>query len=42
MKMAVLGIGKVGRTLEIMDTDVGGLGWAVNLMMVTQNGKKRY
>lgn len=39
--MAVLGIGKVGRTSVIMDTDVDGLGWAENRMMVTQNGKKR-
>lgn len=42
MKMEVLGIGKVGRTLVRMDTDVDGLEWVVNRMTVTQNGKKRY
>lgn len=42
MKMEVLGIEKVGKTWVKMDTDVGGQGWVVNLLMVPPNGKKRY
>ena len=42
MKMAVLGIEKVERTWERMDSDVDGRGWVVDLMMVLQNGRKRY
>lgn len=42
MKMAVLGSEKADRTSEKMGTDVGGLGWAVDLMMLLLSGLKRY
>lgn len=42
MKMAVLGIERVGKTLVKMDTDVDGQGWVVKAMMVPRNGKKWY
>lgn len=42
MKMAVLGLEKVDRTLEKMGTDVGGQGWAVDPMMAPLSGQKRY
>lgn len=38
--MAVLGTERAGKTWAIMDTDVDGQGWAVDLMLVLQNGKK--
>lgn len=40
MKMEVRGIGKMEKNSAIMDTDVVGLEWVVNLMMALQNGKK--
>lgn len=42
MKMAVIGLEKVGRTWEIMGTDVGGQGWVVDPMMALLSGQKRY
>lgn len=42
MKMVVRGIGKVGRTLAKMDTDVDGQGWVAKAMMPFQNGEKRW
>lgn len=42
MRMEVPGSEKVGRNWAKMDIDVDGQGWEVNLMMVPQNGKKRY
>lgn len=42
MKMVVHGTGKVEKILVIMDTDIVGLGWEANLVMVPQNGKKLY
>lgn len=42
MKMAVLGSEKADRTSEKMGTDVGGLGWAVDPMMLLLSGLKRY
>lgn len=40
MKMAVLGIEKVGRILEKMATDVDGREWVVRAMTAPQSGKK--
>lgn len=40
MKMAVLGIEKVGRILEKMVTDVDGREWVVRAMTAPQSGKK--
>jgi len=42
MKMGVPGTEKVGKNWVKMDIDVDGQEWVVNLMMVLQNGKKRY
>lgn len=42
MKMAVLGLEKVGRTWEKMGTGVGGQGWAVDPMTALLSGRKRY
>ena len=42
MKMAVLGIAKVARTLATMATDVGGQGWVVPPTTLLHNGRKLY
>ena len=42
MRMAALGIVKVGKSLGKMGTDVDGQGWVDNPKMVPLNGKRRY
>lgn len=42
VKMVVLGTVKMERILEIMATDVDGLGWVDRVLMDLLNGKKRY
>ena len=42
MKMELLDIEKVGRTLVKMDTSVDDQGWVVNLMPVPWNERKWY